>query len=159
MSKNDNKRTSNTIALNKRAKFDFHLEERFEAGVALEGWEVKALRAGKAQLVDSHVFLRDGEAYLLNAHITPLKEASTHVVPSPVRERKLLLHKKEIARMFGATSQKGYTALATALYWKGPLVKVEVALAKGKKQHDKREDKKEKDWQRDKQRVLKANAS
>mgnify|MGYP006276505437 CR=1 FL=1 len=148
----------NTIALNKRAKFDYHLEERFEAGVALEGWEVKALRAGKGQLVDSHVHVQDGEAFLLNAHITPLKEASTHIDPSPTRGRKLLLHRREIARLYGATSQKGYTAVATAMYWKGPLVKVEVALAKGKKQHDKREDKKEKDWQRSKQRLLKQSA-
>jgi len=148
-----------TIALNKRAKFDYHLEDRFEAGIALEGWEVKALRAGKGQLIDSHVFLRDGEAFLLNAHITPLPEASTHIFPTPTRERKLLLHKKEIARMFGATSQKGYTAIATALYWKGPHVKCEVALAKGKKEHDKRDDKKEKDWKRDKQRILKEQSN
>ena len=154
MSKQD-KRGASTIALNKRAKFDYHLEERFEAGLALEGWEVKALRAGKGQLVDSHVFLRDGEAFLLNAHITPLAQASTHVFANPIRDRKLLLHKKEIARIFGATSQKGYTAIATALYWKGPHVKCEIALAKGKKQHDKRADVKEKDWQRDKQRLMK----
>ena len=143
MSKQD-KRGASTIALNKRAKFDYHLEDRFEAGLALEGWEVKALRAGKGQLVDSHVFLRDGEAFLLNAHITPLAQASTHVFANPIRDRKLLLHKKEIARIFGATSQKGYTAIATALYWKGPHVKCEIALAKGKKQHDKRADVKEK---------------
>ena len=154
MSKQD-KRGASTIALNKRAKFDYHLEDRFEAGLALEGWEVKALRAGKGQLVDSHVFLRDGEAFLLNAHITPLAQASTHVFANPIRDRKLLLHKKEIARIFGATSQKGYTAIATALYWKGPHVKCEIALAKGKKQHDKRADVKEKDWQRDKQRLMK----
>ena len=154
MSKQD-KRGASTIALNKRAKFDYHLEDRFEAGLALEGWEVKALRAGKGQLVDSHVFLRDGEAFLLNAHITPLAQASTHTVANPIRDRKLLLHKKEIARIFGATSQKGYTAIATALYWKGPNVKCEIALAKGKKQHDKRADVKEKDWQRDKQRLMK----
>ena len=152
------KKGAGTIALNKRAKFDYHLEEKFEAGVVLEGWEVKALRAGKGQLIDSHVFLRDGEAFLLNAHITPLPQASTHTIHTPTRERKLLLHKKEIARMFGATSQKGYTAIATALYWKGGKVKCEVALAKGKKQHDKREDKKEKDWARDKQRILKQSA-
>lgn len=158
MSKKTKSNGGNTIALNKRARFDYHLEDRFEAGIALEGWEVKALRAGKGQLVDTHVHVQDGEAWLLNAHITPLKEASTHVAPSPARARKLLLHKKEIARLFGATSQKGYTAVATAMYWKGPLVKVEVALAKGKKQHDKREDKKEKDWQRDKQRLLKESA-
>ena len=148
----------NTIALNKRAKFDYHLDDRFEAGIALEGWEVKALRAGKGQLVDTHVHVQDGEAWLLNALITPLAQASTHITPTPSRNRKLLLHKKEIARIFAATSQKGFTAVATAMYWKGPLVKVEVALARGKKQHDKREDKKEKDWQRDKQRLMKQSA-
>ena len=158
MSKKTNSGGGNTIALNKRAKFDYHLEDRFEAGIALEGWEVKALRAGKGQLVDTHVHVQNGEAFLLNAHITPLKEASTHVNPEPTRDRKLLLHKREIARLFGATAQKGFTAVATAMYWKGPLVKVEIALAKGKKQHDKREDKKEKDWQRNKQRVLKQSA-
>ena len=158
MSKKTKSGGGNTIALNKRAKFDYHLEDRFEAGIALEGWEVKALRAGRGQLVDTHVHVQDGEAWLLNARIAPLAEASTHITPSPERDRKLLLHKKEIARIFGATSAKGYTAVATAMYWKGPLVKVEVALAKGKKQHDKREDKKEKDWQRDKQRLLKQSA-
>lgn len=158
MSKDKRYGFGNTIALNKRAKFDYHLDERFEAGVALEGWEVKALRAGKGQLVDTHVHVQDGEAWLLNALITPLQQASTHVTPSAQRNRKLLLHKKEIARLFSSISQKGATAVATAMYWKGPLVKVEVALARGKKQHDKREDKKEKDWQRDKQRLMKHSA-
>jgi SsrA-binding protein len=157
MSKKE-KSGESTIALNKRAKFDYHLEERFEAGIALEGWEVKALRAGKGQLVDTHVHVQGGEAFLLNALITPLPQASTHVNPAPTRSRKLLLHRREIARVFAAISQKGYTAVATAMYWKGPLVKVEIALAKGKKEHDKREDKKEKDWQRDKQRILKQSA-
>lgn len=156
MSKSPKKAGGSTIALNRRAKFDYHLEDRFEAGLALQGWEVKALRAGKVQLVDSHVFVQDGEAFLLNANITPLKEASTHEINTPTRNRKLLLHRKEIARIFGAVSAKGYTCIATALYWKGPLVKCEVALAKGKKQHDKRQDQKEKDWQRDKQRILKS---
>ena len=158
MSKSPKKAGGSTIALNRRAKFDYHLEDRFEAGLELEGWEVKALRAGKAQLIDSHVFVRDGEAYLLNATITPLKEASTHAILTPTRNRKLLLHKKEIARIFQAISAKGYTCVCTALYWKGPLVKCEVALAKGKKQHDKRQDRKDKDWQRDKARILKESA-
>lgn len=158
MSKSPKKAGSNTIALNRRAKFDFHLEERFEAGIALEGWEVKALRAGKVQLVDAHVFMRDGEAWLLNVHITPLLEASTHHTPEPNRPRKLLLHKREIARVFAATSAKGYACVVTAMYWKGPHIKVDIALAKGKKQYDKRQDKKEQDWQRDKQRILKESA-
>jgi SsrA-binding protein len=159
MSKSPKKAGGSTIALNRRAKFDFHLEERFEAGMALEGWEVKSLRAGKVQLTDSHVFVKDGEAFISNIHITPLPEASTHATPEPTRVRKLLLHKKEIARIFAAISAKGYTCVTTALYWKGPHVKCEVALAKGKKQYDKRQDEKEKDWQRAKQRILKDNAA
>lgn len=158
MSKSPKQAGGGTIALNRRAKFDYHLEDRFEAGLELRGWEVKSLRAGKVQLVDSHVFVQDGEAYLLNANITPLKEASTHDILTPTRNRKLLLHKKEIARVFGAVSQKGYTCVATALYWKGPLVKCEIALAKGKKEHDKRQDQKDKDWQRDKARILRQTA-
>ncbi|HSG87939.1 MAG TPA: SsrA-binding protein SmpB [Pseudomonadales bacterium] len=154
MSKTPKESGRGTIALNRRAKFDYHLEEKFEAGLALKGWEVKSLRAGKIQLVDSHVFVQNGEAYLLNALITPLQEASTHEILTPTRNRKLLLHKKEIARIFGAISAKGYTCVATALYWKGPNVKCEIALAKGKKEHDKRQDQKDKDWQRDKQRIL-----
>ena len=146
---------SSTIALNRRARHDYHLEERFEAGVALEGWEVKSLREGKAQLVDSYVLIKDGEAWLLGAHITPLASASTHVVPDPQRTRKLLLHAREISRIYVATQQKGYTCVATALYWKGPRVKCEVALAKGKKQHDKRADVKAREWSRQRERILK----
>lgn len=144
-----------TIALNKRARHDYILEERFEAGVALEGWEVKAIRAGKAQLTDSYVLLRDGEAWLLGANITPLPSASTHVVPDPQRTRKLLLHAKELAKLFSATTQKGYTCIATALYWKGNKVKCEIALAKGKKVHDKRATQRDRDWARQKERLLK----
>ena len=144
-----------TIALNKRAKHDYHLEQRFEAGVALQGWEVKSIRAGKVQLVDSYVLLRDGEAWLLGATITPLPSASTHVVADPQRTRKLLLHAKELAQLFSATQQKGFACVATALYWKGNKVKCEIALAKGKKQHDKRASERERDWQREKQRLLK----
>jgi len=143
-----------TIALNKRARHDYILEERFEAGVALEGWEVKAIRAGKAQLTDSYVLLRDGEAWLLGANITPLPSASTHVVPEPQRTRKLLLHARELARLFSAVSQKGYTCVATALYWKGNKVKCEIALAKGKKLHDKRATERDRDWARQKERLL-----
>jgi SsrA-binding protein len=149
------KSSPSTIALNKRARYDYALEQRFEAGLALQGWEVKSIRAGKAQLVDSYVLLRDGEAWLIGANITPLASASTHVVADPQRTRKLLLHAKEIAQLFSATQQKGYACLATALYWKGNKVKCEVALGKGKKQHDKRATERERDWQRQKQRILK----
>lgn len=158
MSKSAKQAGSNTIALNRRAKFDYHIDQRFEAGLVLEGWEVKSLRAGKAQLVDSFVQIHQGEAWLHGAHFTPLPTASTHELPDPKRPRKLLLKKDEIARVFGATSAKGYTCVATALYWKGPHVKCEIGLAKGKKQHDKRQDSKEKDWTREKERLLKHSA-
>ncbi len=144
-----------TIALNKRARHDYLLEERFEAGLALEGWEVKSLRAGKAQLVDSYVLIKDGEAWLLGANISPLASASTHVVADPQRTRKLLLHTREIARIYAATQQKGYTCVATALYWKGNRVKCEIALGKGKKLHDKRAASRDRDWSRQKERLLK----
>ncbi|SRR5690625_3127600 len=143
-----------TIALNKRARFDYHIEERFEAGMVLLGWEVKSLRAGKAQLTDSYVLLKDGEAWLIGAQITPLSTASTHFVTDPGRTRKLLLKERELDRLIGAVQQKGYTCVATALYWKGHLVKCEIALAKGKKEHDKRETEKERDWGREKQRIM-----
>ena len=155
MAKTKPKSTSSTIALNKRARHDYHLEERFEAGLALEGWEVKALREGKGQLVDSYVLIKDGEAFLLGANITPLPSASSHVIPDPQRTRKLLLHAKEISKIYVATQQKGYTCVATALYWKGQRVKCEVALAKGKKQHDKRADVKAREWSRQRERILK----
>lgn len=148
--------TSGTIALNKRARHDFFIEQKFEAGIALTGWEVKSLRAGKAQLVDSHVFLRDGEAWLLNTLITPLMEASTHVVCEPTRDRKLLLHKREIDKLTQVTEQKGKACVATALYWKGNHIKVEIALATGKSNVDKRDTQRDRDWARDKERVMKS---
>lgn len=155
MSKKPNKSPGGgTIALNKRVRFDYHIEERFEAGIVLEGWEVKSLRAGKAQLTDSYVLLKDGEAWLIGAQITPLSTASTHFVSDPTRTRKLLLNEKELDRLIGAVQQKGYTCVATALYWKRHLVKCEIALAKGKKEHDKRDTEKERDWGREKQRIL-----
>jgi SsrA-binding protein len=122
--------------------------------VVLEGWEVKSLRAGKAQLVDSYVLLRNGEAWLLGANITPLTSASTHVVADPQRTRKLLLHTRELAQLFSATQAKGYTCIATALYWKGNRVKCEIALGKGKKTHDKRDTERNRDWQRQKERLM-----
>lgn len=155
MSKTSRKTAPPTIAQNRRARHDYQLEERFEAGLALQGWEVKSLRDGKAQLVDSYVLIKGGEAWLLGANITPLASASTHVVAEPQRTRKLLLHAREIARIHVATQQKGYTCIATALYWKGPRVKCELALARGKKQHDKRAAIKEREWSRQKDRLLK----
>lgn len=149
--------SSSTIALNKKAKFEYNLLERFEAGVALAGWEVKALRAGKGQLTDTYVLLKDGEAFLLGCNITPLTSASTHVLADPQRTRKLLLHRKEISRLIGATKQKGQTCIPLALYWKGNRIKCEIALASGKKTHDKRASIKERDWNRDKARVMKAH--
>ena len=148
------KNQAKTIALNKRASHDYMLEERFEAGLVLEGWEVKAIRSGKAQLVDSYVLLRDGEAWLLGANITPLTSASTHIVAQPQRTRKLLLHARELARIFAATQRKGFTCVATAMYWKGNKVKCEVALGKGKKLYDKRASERDKDWNRQKERLL-----
>lgn len=144
------KKQSATIALNKRARHEYQLEEKFEAGLVLKGWEVKSLRAGKVQLTDSYVLLKDGEAFLLGTHITPLPTASTHFVTDPTRTRKLLLNQRELSRLFNGVNQKGYTCVATALYWKNHLVKCEIALAKGKKEHDKRQTEKNRDWERQK---------
>ncbi|MBS98728.1 MAG: SsrA-binding protein SmpB [Oceanospirillaceae bacterium] len=146
----------NTICLNKRAKHEYTIEQKFEAGLSLTGWEVKSLREGRAQLVDSYVVFKNGEAWLVGAHFTPLLTASTHVVADPRRDRKLLLHAKEIDRLIGAVEAKGYTCVALALYWKNGRVKCEIALVKGKKLHDKRAAEKEKDWNRQKQRLMAA---
>jgi SsrA-binding protein len=146
---------SATIALNKKSRHDYHLEDRFEAGLALEGWEVKSLRAGRVQLRDAYVILKDGEAWLLGGLITPLPAASTHVQPDAQRTRKLLLHRHEIARLTGAVERKGYTLIPTAMYWKRGRAKLEFALARGKKAPDKRATERERDWQREKQRLLK----
>ena len=148
------KHPTGTIALNKKALHDYSIENKFEAGIALSGWEVKSLRAGKAQLVDSYVLLKDGEAYLFGAHITPLKTASTHVIADPTRTRKLLLHKRELGKLFGAVQQKGYACVALALYWKKHLIKCGIALAKGKKEFDKRATEKERDSDREISRVM-----
>ncbi len=154
MSKPKSKDTSSTIALNKKARHDYFIEERFEAGMVLQGWEVKSLRAGKCQLVDSYVLIKDGEAYLLGSHIPPLPCTSTHFVTDPTRTRKLLLKDRQIVQIFAAIQQKGYTCVCTAVYWKKHLVKCEIALAKGKAEHDKREVEKEKDWDREKRRLM-----
>lgn len=142
------------IALNKRARFDYFIEESLEAGMALEGWEVKSLRAGKAQITEGYVLLKNGEAWLIGAHFSPLKTVSTHIVADPTRTRKLLLHRREIDRLVGAVERKGYTIVPLKLYWKDGRVKLEVGLAKGKQSHDKRATEKDRDWQRQKQRVL-----
>lgn len=149
------KKTSpGSIAQNKKALHDFFIEQRFEAGLALAGWEVKSLRAGKAQLVDSYVLLKDGEAWLMGCHITPLTTASTHVIADPTRTRKLLLHKRELGKLFGAVQQKGYACVALSLYWKKHLIKCDIALAKGKKEFDKRHTEKERDADREVQRAM-----
>lgn len=156
--KKKNGNSGNTIVLNKKARHDFFIEERFEAGIALEGWEVKSLRAGRVQIRDSYVLIKDGEAFLIGALITPLPAASTHINPDPQRTRKLLLHRKELNKLIGAVERKGQTLIATAMYWKNGRAKVEIALARGKQKQDKRHDEKERDWQRQKQRILKQKA-
>jgi len=147
---------SNTIALNKKSRHDFILGERYEAGLALEGWEVKSLRAGRIQLRDSYVIIKEGEAWLLGALITPLPTASTHIQPDPQRTRKLLMHREELNKLIGAVERKGYTVVPTAMYWKRGRAKLEIALAKGKQAHDKRATERERDWSREKQRLMKA---
>ncbi|MGH8520940.1 MAG: SsrA-binding protein SmpB [Gammaproteobacteria bacterium] len=147
-----------TITLNKKAKHDYSIEERFEGGLVLEGWEVKSLRAGRIQIRDSYVLLKNGEAWLFGALITPLPTASTHIHPDPQRTRKVLLNRAEINRLIGAVERKGYTAVATAMYWKHGRAKLEIGLAKGKKEHDKRAAERDRDWRREQERVLKARA-
>jgi len=144
-----------TIALNKKAGHDYHIEQRYETGLALEGWEVKSLRAGRAQLKESYVKILHGEAFLLGAHVSPLPSASTHVTSDPVRTRKLLLQRAELNRLIGLTERAGYTLVPTAMYWKRGRAKLEIGLAKGKKLHDKRATEKDRDWQREKERLFK----
>ena len=143
-----------TIALNKRARHEFHLEQRHEAGLALQGWELKSIRAGRANITEAYAVIRDGELFLFGAQLTPLISASTHVVAEERRTRKLLLHRNEIDTLIGKVQREGYTIVPTALYWKGNKVKAEVALARGKQTHDKREASKERDWNREKQRLM-----
>ena len=146
-----------SIIVNKKARFDYHLEDRFEAGIALEGWEVKSLRAGRMQLVDSYVIIKNNEAFLLGAIITPLQTVSTHYTPEPRRTRKLLLHREELNKLIGAVERKGYTLVALAMYWKRGKCKVEIGLAKGKQAHDKRDSERDRDWQRERGRILKSS--
>ena len=150
-----NRKHANSIARNKKAWHDYFIEEEFEAGLVLEGWEVKSLRAGAAQLKESYVIIRNGELFLFGAHFSPLKTASTHVRPDPVRSRKLLLHQTEIDKLTGAVERRGYTLVPLALYWKRSRAKLQIALAKGKKQYDKRAAIRQREWDREQHRLLK----
>ena len=141
------------IAVNKKARHDFTIEDTLEAGIALQGWELKSLRAGRAQITDSYVLLKDGEAWMVGSLITPLETVSTHIKPEPDRSRKLLLHRQEINKLIGYIQRKGYTVVTLAIYFKQQRVKVELGLAKGKQTHDKRAALKERDWQRQQQRL------
>lgn len=151
----EEKVTAGTIALNKKARHDYFIDERYEAGLALQGWEVKALRAGRLQLKEGYVLLKDGEAFLFGSHISPLPTTSTHVIADPTRSRKLLLHRRQIDGLVGAVERKGYTLVPLAVYWKNGKAKVEIGLARGKKQHDKRADSRDRDWEREKGRLMK----
>jgi SsrA-binding protein len=149
------KHGDSTIDLIKKAGHVYHIEQRYEAGLSLEGWEVKSLRAGRVQLKESYVRVLHGEAFLLGAHISALSTASTHVNPDPIRTRKLLLKRPELNRLIGLTERAGYTLVPTAMYWKRGRAKLEIGLAKGKKLHDKRATEKDRDWQREKERLFK----
>ena len=155
--KTKDKTGSATIALNKRARHEYHIDEHYEAGISLQGWEVKSLRAGRINLGDAYAIVKGGEIFLFGASIVPLISASTHVVADDRRTRKLLLHRAEIDKLIGAVERKGYTLIPTALYWKNGKVKVEIALARGKQEHDKRATQKDRDWDREKQRTMRAH--
>lgn len=149
------KDSGNTIALNRKSRHDYSLEDRFEAGMVLEGWEVKSLREGRANIADSFVMIQGGEAFLHGSHISPLQTASTHINPDPTRIRKLLLNQSELNKLIGAVDRKGYSIVPTAMYWVKGRAKLEIALAKGKQQQDKRAAEKNRDWAREKSRILK----
>ncbi len=155
MAKKSSKTPPHVIIVNRKARHDYFIEQKLEAGIALQGWEVKSLRAGRVQLRDSYVIIKDGEAWLLGATITPLPTASTHISPDAQRTRKLLLHRKELSKLIGAINQKGYTVVAIDLHWKRNRAKVEIALAKGKQSQDKRQTLKQREWDREKHRILK----
>jgi SsrA-binding protein len=148
-----------SIAENRRARHEYHIEETFEAGVVLSGWEIKAIRAGQVQLTDGYVLVRDGELHLIGCRINALRSASTHVLPEPDRTKKLLMHKEQIRRLIGKVEQRGFTLVPLDLHFKGGLVKVTIALAKGKAQHDKRDTEKQKDWEREKGRLMRHKVS
>nr|WP_298725871.1 SsrA-binding protein SmpB [uncultured Steroidobacter sp.] len=144
-----------TIAENRQARHEYFIEETYEAGMALQGWEVKSLRAGRVQLKEAYVFLKNAEAFVFGAHISALPTASTHVIPDPIRTRKLLLNRAELNRLVGAVERKGYTLVPLEMYWKAGRAKLRIGLAKGKKEHDKRATSKDRDWQREKSRLMK----
>ena len=150
-----NKPPSASIVVNKKVRFDYFVEDEFEAGLVLEGWEIKSLRAGKVNLSDAHVIVKFGEAWLLGAQIQPLPTASTHMHPDSIRTRKLLLKRRELDQLIGRVERQGYTLVPLALYWKGSRIKIKIALAKGKKTFDKRAATKDLDWQRDRSRIMK----
>lgn len=154
-SKKAKKTSENVIAVNRRARHDYFIEDRFEAGLVLEGWEVKSMREGRAQLTEAYVNLRKGEAWLVGAHFSPMNTVSTHITADPTRSRKLLLNRHELDRLTGAVERKGFTLVPLNLHWHKGRAKLDVGLAKGKKQHDKRADQKDRDWQRQKERILK----
>ncbi|KVD17089.1 SsrA-binding protein [Burkholderia ubonensis] len=145
-----------SIIDNSKAHFDYHIEERYEAGLVLEGWEVKALRAGRGQIKEGYVIVKNAEIFLIGTHISPLPEASTHIKPDPLRTRKLLLHAEEIKKLIGKVEQRGYTLVPLNFHYKGGRVKCDIGLAKGKKLHDKRETEKKRDWEREKARIMRA---
>lgn len=155
MSKNTSKKNSERLIIaNKKARHDYQLEQFFEAGLVLEGWEVKSIRANKVQIRDGYVILKNGEAWLIGSHITPLNTVSTHFQPDSQRSRKLLLNENELAKLFGAVNRQGYTIVPVDLHWHKNRIKIEIALAKGKQTHDKRHALKEQEWNRQKQRIL-----
>jgi SsrA-binding protein len=156
MSKSRKKKPAgNVIAVNRKARHDYFIEETFEAGLCLEGWEVKSLREGRAQLTEAYVYVKKGEAFLLGAHFSPLLTASTHINTDPTRSRKLLMHRRELDRLVGAVERKGFTLVPLDLHWRKGRAKLEIGLAKGKKQHDKRAADKDRDWERQKARIMK----
>ena len=155
--KTKSKTGSSTIALNKKARHDYFIEDRFEAGLVLQGWEVKSLREGRAQLTESYIVINNSEAWLFGFHVSPLLSASTHITPDPTRTRKLLLHRRELDRLIGAVERKGYTLVPLALYWKKGRAKLEIALARGKQNQDKRTADKDREWARSKQRLLRGH--
>lgn len=153
--KKDSKNSGGTIALNKKARHDYFIEETYEAGIALQGWEVKSLRQGRANISEGYVVVKKNELFLFGSTITPLDVACSYVVCDPQRTRKLLLHEREISKLIGSTQRQGYTLIPLSLYWKGRHIKCEIALARGKKEYDKRDSIKQQDWQREKARIMK----
>ena len=156
MTKKKSNTPDNTIARNKKARFEYYIEDKFEAGLVLHGWEAKSLRAGKTQINDSYILLKDKEAFLFGALITPLPTASTHIKPDPQRTRKLLLNRAEINRLVSAVERQGYTVVPLTMYWKNGRAKLAIGVAKGKKAYDKRQTERERDWQLQKERLLKS---